>query len=60
MDLYSKDFYSWTQQQAELLQTGQLDKLDIANLAEEVLSMGRHEYRELVSRLSHLLSHLLD
>lgn len=57
--LYNQDFYSWTQQQAEFLRTGRLDQLDIANLTEEVLTMGRSEYRSLVSRLSKLLSHLL-
>ncbi len=58
-NLYHTDFYSWTQQQAELLRTGKLDQLDITNLTEEILSMGRSEYRSLVSRLSKLLSHLL-
>ncbi|WP_373691058.1 DUF29 family protein [Endozoicomonas sp. ONNA2] len=34
--------------------------MDIANLTEEVLSIGRHEYQTMVSRLTHLLSHLLN
>ncbi|WP_422491487.1 DUF29 domain-containing protein [Endozoicomonas sp. ALE010] len=57
--LYNQDFYSWTQQQAEFLRTGRLNQLDIANLTEEVLSMGRSEYNALESRLTRLLSHLL-
>jgi hypothetical protein len=56
---YEKDFYSWTQEQAELLKHGRFSDLDIANLIEEVESMGRSEKRELESRLTILLLHLL-
>ncbi len=47
---YERDFYGWTQEQAALLRAGQLNDLDIANLIEEVESMGRSEKRELESR----------
>ena len=56
---YEKDFYSWTQEQAELLKNGRFSELDIDNLIEEVESMGRSEKRELKSRLTILLLHLL-
>ena len=56
---YDKDFYSWTQEQAELLKHGRFLELDIDNLIEEVESMGRSEKRELESRLTTLLLHLL-
>lgn len=56
---YDKDFYSWTQEQAELLKNGRFSELDIDNLIEEVESMGRSEKRELESRLTILLLHLL-
>jgi hypothetical protein len=56
---YDKDFYSWTQEQAELLKSGRFSELDIDNLIEEVESMGRSEKRELESRLTILLLHLL-
>lgn len=56
---YEQDFYGWTQEQAALLRAGQLNDLDIANLIEEVESMGRSEKRELESRLVILLHHLL-
>jgi hypothetical protein len=56
---YDKDFYSWTQEQAELLRNGRFSELDIDNLIEEVESMGRSEKRELESRLTILLLHLL-
>jgi hypothetical protein len=49
---YDKDFYSWTQEQAELLRNGRFSELDIDNLIEEVESMGRSEKRELESRLT--------
>ena len=57
--LYDTDFYAWTVEQAALLRAGRLSELDIENLAEEVDSMGRSERRELVSRLTVLLLHLL-
>ena len=56
---YDKDFYSWTQEQAELLRNGRFSELDIDNLIEEVGSIGRSEKRELESRLTILLLHLL-
>ena len=56
---YEQDFYSWTQEQAELLRNGQFNNLDIANLIEEIETMGRSEKRELESRLTILLLHLL-
>ncbi len=58
-DLYEKDFYAWTQKQAALLRAGKLSEIDIAHLAEEIDSMGRSEKRELISRLTILLLHLL-
>ena len=59
MSLYDQDFYQWTQEQAALLKPGALAQLDIENLAEEVETMGRSEKRELVSRLTVLLAHML-
>ncbi|OYQ35550.1 hypothetical protein CHU95_07430 [Niveispirillum lacus] len=58
-DLYEKDFYAWTQKQAALLRAGKLSEIDIAHLAEEIDSIGRSEKRELISRLTLLLLHLL-
>ena len=56
---YNTDFYGWTQEQAGLLRAGRLSELDIDNLLEEVETMGRTEKRELDSRLTVLLIHLL-
>jgi len=58
-NLYDKDFYSWTQQQAEMLRSGDYENLDMVNLIEEIESMGKSEQRELESRLEILLMHLL-
>ena len=57
--LYEQDFYAWAYQQAALLRAGNLSAADIENIAEEIESMGRSERRELVSRLTVLLLHLL-
>ena len=57
--LYEQDFYAWANEQAALLRAGQLSAADIEHIAEEIESMGKTEKRELVSRLSVLLQHLL-
>ena len=59
LNLYDQDFYAWTQEQAKLIKEKSFDKLDLINLFEEVESMGKHEKRELGSRLTVLLMHLL-
>ena len=57
--LYDRDFYAWANEQVALLRAGKLTEADIENIAEEIESMGRSEKRELVSRLTILLQHLL-
>lgn len=57
--LYDQDFFAWANEQARLLRAGKLSEADIDHIAEEIESMGRAEKRELVSRLSVLLLHLL-
>lgn len=59
LSLYDTDFYAWANQQAALLRAGRLGEADIANIAEEIESMGRSEKRELISQLAVLLMHLL-
>lgn len=56
---YETDFYSWTQQQAQLLRCKQTEQIDWNHLAEEIEDMGRSEKRELGSRLEILIMHLL-
>jgi hypothetical protein len=57
--LYDTDFHAWANEQAALLRAGKISEADIPNVAEEIESMGRSERRELVSRLTVLLMHLL-
>jgi hypothetical protein len=57
--LYDEDFYAWSRQQAALLRAGKLGQADIEHIAEEIESMGKTEKRELISRLTILLLHLL-
>lgn len=58
-NLYETDFYAWANEQAALLRAGKLSAADIAHIAEEIESMGRSEKRELVSRLTVLMLHML-
>jgi hypothetical protein len=58
-DLYQRDFYAWAKEQASLLRAGKLAAADIEHIAEEIESMGRTEKRELLSRLTILMMHLL-
>ena len=57
--LYDLDFYAWTQQQVDLLKSGNLVDVDVKHLIEEIESMGASERRELINRLAVLLAHLL-
>ncbi len=56
---YDADFYLWTQQQAAFLRQGQLQAVDVANLAEEIESMGKSDRRAVESYLANILFHLL-
>ncbi|BBC23144.1 DUF29 domain-containing protein [Pseudanabaena sp. ABRG5-3] len=57
--LYETDFYGWTMQQSKLLTLGKLDGLDVANLIEEIESLGKQKQQELSNRLGVLIGHLL-
>jgi predicted DNA-binding ribbon-helix-helix protein len=56
---YEQDFYSWALRQAALLRAGRFAELDIANIAEELDTLGRAEFNSLVSALRVLMLHLL-
>lgn len=56
---YESDFYAWTQHQAALLRARRGDAIDWDNLAEEIESVGGRDRRELESRLTIILLHLL-
>lgn len=57
--LYESDFYAWTQEQSTYLRLGQIEHLDLANLSEEIESLGKQQRQELENRLGVLLGHLL-
>lgn len=59
VDLYNKDFFAWTQEQAKLIKGKAFDQLDLTHLFEEIVSMGAKEKSELKNRLAQLLMHLL-
>lgn len=56
---YDKDFFKWTRDQAELLQRGELGKLDRDHLREEIESLGISLQRALESYIANLLMHKL-
>ena len=58
-ELYEKDYYAWTQEQAKFLRDGKWNCLDASNLADEIETLGKQERRELENRLGILLGHLL-
>lgn len=58
-DLYETDIVAWANEQASLLRSGALDRLDLEHLAEEIEDVGKSEQRELAHRMAVLLAHLL-
>lgn len=58
-NLYEQDFYLWIETTVKQLKEGKLAEVDLANLIEEVESMGRNEKRAIESNLIVVLIHLL-
>jgi len=58
-NLYEEDFVAWALDTARLLREGRFNAIDIENLAEEVEAMAGRDKRELLSRLTVLILHLL-
>jgi hypothetical protein len=59
--LYEKDFYAWTQHQAELLRRLPAvgNELDIEHIAEEIEDLGRSDLRAARSLCEHIIEHFL-
>ena len=57
--LYETDETAWLDEMAELIQQGRRDELDYPHLAEYLSDMARRDRREVESRLTTLLTHLL-
>jgi hypothetical protein len=58
--LYDTDYNLWVQQTVKLLQEGNFNQIDLENLIEEVMSLGRSEKRTIESLLTRLFEHLLQ
>lgn len=58
-DLYARDFYTWTRRQADLLRSGLFEKIDVANLIEEIETLGRSEAAALESAYRLICLHQL-
>jgi hypothetical protein len=58
-ELYNRDYYTWTQEQARALRDHRIEEVDWENVAEEIEDLGKSERRALRSRLATLLEHLL-
>ena len=56
---YETDVIAWANEQAALLRGGRLAEIDVEHIAEEIEDVGKSEQRELASRMSLLLAHLL-
>lgn len=56
--LYEQDYHAWVLDEARRLRDGYLSQLDREHLAEELESLGRAQYWELVNRLRVLLAYL--
>jgi Domain of unknown function DUF29 len=57
--LYDEDLLAWAERQVAHLRAGQLDRLDVEHLIEELEAMAGKLRRELKNRLRILLAHLL-
>src|SRR5262249_19869617 len=57
--LYEADETAWLEAMAELIEQGRWDELDYAHLGEYLSDMARRDRREVQSRLTTLLAHVL-
>jgi hypothetical protein len=59
LSLYEQDYYLWLITTSQQLRQGNLVKVDLPNLIEEIEDMGRSERKAIRSNLRILLMHLL-
>lgn len=57
--LYDTDYSLWLEKTAQLLRNGQINELDLPNLAEQIEDMGKREKRAVENNVEILLMHLL-
>jgi hypothetical protein len=58
-NLYESDYGRWIEDQADRLRRGEIDGLDLFNIAGEIEDLGRSERRALASHIRNLMLHLL-
>ena len=59
LNRYDYDIIAWAKEQAQLVRSKQFDLLDLEHIAEEIEDVGKSEQRELATRMSVLVCHLL-
>jgi hypothetical protein len=59
IDLYERDVYAWSSEQAALLRARRFVDLDLEHLILEIEDVGGSLYREVRSRLRTIMEHLL-
>jgi hypothetical protein len=61
LDLYERDFYAWTQDQAARLRAmSGHNAIDVEHLAEEIADLGKRERRAFAHNLMRALQHLVQ
>jgi len=58
-DLYNSDFLAWTEETVELLRSQKWQDIDLENLIEEIIDLGKSQQHALQSSLRLILMHLL-
>lgn len=56
--LYERDFARWALREAEILQAGRLEEIDLANPVEEIESRGRKQFDKVRSHFRIMLLHM--
>lgn len=57
--LYEEDEHLWLFENAKLLREGKVNLADIEHIAETLEDMGKRDFREVLSRMRVLMTHLL-
>ena len=55
--LYDTDFAEWADHTSDLIRDGRFNEIDVANVAEEIASLGRAERKAVRSQLQRLMMH---
>lgn len=57
--MYDTDIILWSEHQAELLRSGRYNELDLENVIEEILDLGKRERDRFMSSIELIIQHLL-